>query len=414
MNQPHSSSSRQAALQCLLKWENGHAFAESLIEQIAQQANLGKSDRSLTQAIVFGVLRNKSWLDYVISTLRKGTLDQSTRILLEIGLCQTFIMQLAEHAAVFETVNLAPERVRGLINAILRSALRQKSEIIKDKETQAPFISYSMPEWMVQRWVHAYGEEDTLALLKWNNNPPSLYARRNPLIPLSDDAESLVALEGVPGWFEINGPLPIDSIRSGALYIADPSTRHAVDMLAPAEGEKILDACAAPGGKAAAIIAASAGKAKLTATDSAEHRLPTLLNNLERQGSLIPVETAQMDWTQACPPCWKSYFDAILLDVPCSNTGVIQRRVDVRWRLSPHEIERITELQLSILENAAQAVKQGGRLVYSTCSIETEEDSGLIARFLARHPDFKLDREHLALPCREKADGAYAALLIRA
>ncbi|MEG2327668.1 MAG: RNA methyltransferase, partial [Akkermansia sp.] len=101
-------------------------------------------------------------------------------------------------------------------------------------------------------------------------------------------------------------------------------------------------------------------------------------------------------------------------DVPCSNTGVIQRRVDVRWRLSPHEIERITELQLSILENAAQAVKQGGRLVYSTCSIETEEDSGLIARFLARHPDFKLDREHLALPCREKADGAYAALLIRA
>ncbi|MEG2327715.1 MAG: transcription antitermination factor NusB, partial [Akkermansia sp.] len=98
MNQPHSSSSRQAALQCLLKWENGHAFAESLIEQIAQQANLGKSDRSLTQAIVFGVLRNKSWLDYVISTLRKGTLDQSTRILLEIGLCQTFIMQLAEHA----------------------------------------------------------------------------------------------------------------------------------------------------------------------------------------------------------------------------------------------------------------------------------------------------------------------------
>lgn len=373
-----------------------------------------KSDRSLAQAIVFGVLRNKTWLGSVITKLRKGKLDQQTRLLLEIGLCQTFIMNLAEHAAVFETVDLAPTKVKGLINAILREALRQGEAILKERATLPLPISFSMPEWLVDKWVAQFGYDNTRALLEWNNTPPSLFARHNPLIPLGEDSESLIPLEAIPGWYEINGPLPIASIRAGSLYVADPSTRHAVELLAPKAGERILDACAAPGGKSAAIISLSGGMAKLTATDSAEHRLPVLLSNLEKQGAKEPVETACMDWTHPCPPCWVNFFDGVLLDVPCSNTGVIRRRVDVRWRISQGEIERLSDIQLQILCNAAKAVKSGGRLVYSTCSIEEEEDSKVIAKFLEKHPDFKLAGDHLALPFLEHADGAYAALLIRA
>ena len=209
----------------------------------------------------------------------------------------------------------------------------------------------------------------------------------------------------------MEGPLPLEDIQAGSLYVADPSTRYAIDLLAPRPGEEILDACAAPGGKAAAIIAATGGKARLTATDLHEHRLPTLQENLDRQGS-ASVKTAQADWSQPCPPEWERHFDAVLLDVPCSNTGVIQRRVDVRWRVTPAEIRRLAALQKSILENASRAVKPGGRLVYSTCSIDAEEDGLLVRDFLRNHPEWTLKEEKLILPHQEKSDGAYAALLI--
>ena len=173
----------------------------------------------------------------------------------------------------------------------------------------------------------------------------------------------------------------------------------------------MLDLCAAPGGKSAAIIAATGGKAHLTATDLHEHRLPTLKENLDRQGSSF-VRTAQADWSLPCRTEWKGHFDAVLLDVPCSNTGVIQRRVDVRWRLTPEEIRRLAALQKTILENASRAVKPGGRLVYSTCSIDAEEDGLLVRDFLQNHPEWTLKEEKLILPHEEKSDGAYAALLI--
>lgn len=405
---------RQVALQCLQKWEAGNAFAETVIDQMADKARLVTSDRNLMQAIVFGVLRNKTWLAYVLGTLREGRLDQQTRIILEIGLCQIFLMRLAKHAAVFETVNIASAKTRGLVNAILRTALRREEELLAERDTLPLPIRFSTPEWLIDRWIAAYGTQDTVSMLEINNQPPSFYVRRNPLVKLADDdTRSLIPLDNVPGWYSVNGPLPLDAIRAGALYVADPSTRYAVELLAPRPGERILDACAAPGGKSAAIIAATEGKACLTATDMHGHRLPILLDNLRRQGSDL-VETAQADWSQPCPPCWKGYFDAVLLDVPCSNTGVVQRRVDVRWRLTPTEITRLAALQSLILEQASVAVKPGGRLVYSTCSIDKEEDRDVIDKFLTVHPEFSLKSENLSLPFREMSDGAYAALLIRA
>ncbi len=185
-----------------------------------------------------------------------------------------------------------------------------------------------------------------------------------------------------------------------------------MQLLAPAQGERVLDACAAPGGKSAAMIAASGGKISLLATDAEAHRLPKLRENLLRAGG-GDVQVRQHDWTEPCPQEWKQAFDAVLLDVPCSNSGVLQRRVDARWRLKLEEFERLAELQGAILSSACEAVRPGGRLVYSTCSIDFQEDRAVVNAFLSAHPEFSLVKDYLALPHREQADGAYAALLQR-
>lgn len=404
-------SSRQTALNCLMRWHEGHSFAETLVDRECSRAQLSPADRHLVQALVFGVLRNRTWLDHVIDSLRQGRLDLEMRLILQIGLCQLFLLGMADHAAVYETVNLAPSRLRGLVNAILRNALRREKAILAEREKLPLPVLYSTPAWLVERWTQQTDRETTRDLLRWNNTTPRLYVRANPLIPMNGIPASLAPLDRAPGWFSVEGPLPLEDIQAGSLYVADPSTRYAIDLLAPRAGEEILDACAAPGGKAAAIIAATGGKAYLTATDLHEHRLPTLQENLDRQGS-ASVKTAQADWSQPCPPEWERHFDAVLLDVPCSNTGVIQRRVDVRWRVTPGEIRRLAALQKSILENASRAVKPGGRLVYSTCSIDAEEDGLLVRDFLRNHPEWTLKEEKLILPHQEKSDGAYAALLI--
>ena len=372
------SNSRQAALACLTRWHEGRAFAETLVDRECSRLSLSPADRHLVQALVFGVLRNQSWLDHVIGTLRQGRLDMNVRLILQLGLCQLFLLGMADHAAVYETVNLAPSRLRGLVNAILRNALRKEKAILAEREKLPLHILYSTPRWLVEKWTAQFGPEAARKLLQWNNTTPRLYVRANSLIPLNDPPEGLVPLGGAPGWFSVEGLLPLKDVNSGALYVADPSTR---------------------------------GKARLTATDLHEHRLPVLRENLARYGS-PSVATAQADWTQPCPPQWEKRFDAVLLDVPCSNTGVIQRRVDVRWRLNPEEIRRLAALQRTILENASRAVRPGGRLVYSTCSIDAEEDGLLVREFLKDHPEWTLKEEKLVLPQEEKSDGAYAALLI--
>jgi len=216
-----------------------------------------------------------------------------------------------------------------------------------------------------------------------------------------------------PGFHKLAGPLPIDLLASGSVYIQDPATRHAVELLAPQPGERILDACAAPGGKAFLIAAALGSADSLVCTDSNEKRLPRLRDNLARLGC-APADVAVHDWTQPAPADWHGAFDAILLDVPCSNTGVIRRRVDVRWRLQTQHLDALLATQRKILENAVPCLKPGGRIVYSTCSIEADENADQVERFLADHPEFKLAGSRQILPFRDGTDGAYAARLVLA
>lgn len=400
---------RDAALTCLLRWAEGGVFAETLIRR--ESEGMSAPDRALLQAIVMGTLRHLRLLEHFRYQLRSADLEPHAHWAVLMGLCQLFILKSAEYAAVSETVNTVSKRIRGVVNGMLRSALRRRSEFEESLPKLPLGVRYSTPDWLVERWVRQFGDEQTEALLAWNSQAAPVYARLNPLRPLTEPLPEADPLSDLPDWVRLRSGIPLDALRAGQVYVADPSTRHCIRLLAPCAGERILDACAAPGGKSAAILAATGGKALLTATDAEEHRIPQLRENLQRSGGKAVI--AVYDWTQHCPPQWRERFDAVLLDVPCSNTGVLQRRIDARWRLNEDEISRLAALQLQILLCAADAVRPGGRLVYSTCSIDCEEDRAVVDAFLVQRPDFSFAEEYLALPHLEQADGAYAALLHR-
>ncbi|HEY1120248.1 MAG TPA: 16S rRNA (cytosine(967)-C(5))-methyltransferase RsmB [Haloferula sp.] len=400
-------SPRRAAVSILRAWTKGHAYAENLIERHASRNDLSSADRALLNAIVLGVLRNLRLLDHWIGELRKGKLDDETRDILRVGLCQLLILELPDHAAVFETVELGKSASRGLINAVMRRAAATKKKLL-DLSEVPPAVACSHPDWMLKRWKKAFGKDETIELMVFNNQPAPVIARINPLATASAELQTG---EDLPdGFFQIEGPIPTQLLATGAIYIQDPATRHCVELLDPQPGERVLDACAAPGGKAFLIAAAQGGGKDLVCTDSNDKRLPRLRENLERL-HIQDTEIECHDWSAPAPEKWHGAFDAILLDVPCSNTGVFRRRVDVRWRMKPADITELTKLQRKIIENALPCLKPGGRLVYSTCSIEAEENISLIEALLADHPELTLEGTRQALPQRDDTDGAFAALL---
>jgi len=400
---------RQAAVSALRAWSKGHDYADTLIDRHAQRRHLSAADRSLLQAILFGVLRHRRLLDHWISKLREGKLDPETRDVLRVGLCQILILGLPDHAAVHETVEAGKANVRGLVNAVLRRATTSKKRLLDGLDELPAAVVHSHPDWLFNRWRQAFGKARAIELMEWNNQPAETYFRLNPLVAGTDHPPG-TAVADAAGFYKLEGRIPTELLASGAIYIQDPATRHAVDLLDPRPGERMLDACAAPGGKAFLISAALGGAEHLLCTDSNEKRLPRLRQNLERlhagSGSI-----ATHDWTQPAPEDWHGRFDGILLDVPCSNTGVIRRRIDVRWRLQAPDIPRIALTQLAILENALPCLKPGGRIVYSTCSIEHEENLGVVEAFLARHPEMQATATRDALPFRDGTDGAFAARL---
>ena len=400
---------RQAAVSALHAWAKGHDYAESLVDRHAQRRHLSPADRHFLQAILFGVLRHRRLLDHWIGKLREGRLDPDTRDILRVGLCQILILGSADHAAVNETVEAAKANVRGLVNAVLRRAINGRKQLLEEVAELPPAVRHSHPDWLHNRWQAAFGKASALDLMEWNNQPAETFFHLNPLAPAPATLPGS-ALPGVPGFYQLDGPLPTALLASGAIYIQDPSTRHAVELLAPLPGERILDACAAPGGKALLIAAAHGGGAHLTCSDSNPKRLPRLTDNLNRLHA-GDATVATHDWTQPAPAVWHRAFDAILLDVPCSNTGVIRRRVDVRWRLQAPDIARLVHTQRRIIENALPCLKPGGRLVYSTCSIEPEENHSQIDAVLADHSGLRLAASRVALPFADHTDGAYAARL---
>ena len=389
---------RRAAVSALRAWAKGHVYADSLIERHAERNHLSAQDRAFFKTILLGVLRNRSLLDHWIGIFRHGKLDPETRDVLRVGLFQLIILRTPDHAAIYETVACARKPVQGLINAVLRKAAHARMRLLRELPDVELAIQFSHPHWLWKRWKKLFGKDNAVALMDWNNVPAETFFRPNLLnLPPADAPEPTDAAEAT---------------ASGHYYVTDPSTSHAPEFLAPQAGELILDACAAPGGKAVHLAGLMGNEGRLICTDSNEKRLPRLRENLHRCGVSID-EVSEHDWTNSAPSEWHNFFDGILLDVPCSNTGVLRRRVDARWRLQKVDIEKLTEIQTSILEEAAKCVKDGGRIVYSTCSIDPEENIELVNDFLKKHPEFNLTRSQQLLPFQDQTDGAFAALLVK-
>ena len=405
---------RRAAVSALRAWAKGHHYADTLVERHALRNRLSTSDRALLQSILFSVLRNRSLLDHWIGMLRRGKLDHETRDILRVGICQLLLLGIPDHAAVNETVACARSPVRGLINAVLRRAVSARKVLFSELEKIPPALRFSHPEWLCKRWTRQFGREATKALLAWNNEPARVYLRANVLAPDFLDTQSCTSLSNtsVAGYFEHEGPLPTTWIEGGLVCVQDPSTRHAVELLDPRPGETILDACAAPGGKSSLIASLMRNEGTLFCTDRNKKRIPRLSENLQRQHVSIATVSTH-DWASPAPSSWRHRFDGILLDVPCSNTGVLRRRIDARWRLRVDQIQTLLQVQSSILQNVLPCLKPGGRIVYSTCSLEEEENGKQIASFLQDNPHFGLQNSSRSIPFLDGFDGSYAALLVQ-
>jgi 16S rRNA (cytosine967-C5)-methyltransferase len=413
------SSARALALTALREWRTGEQFADAILARLLRSSELTAPDRAFATELFYGVLRHLTLLDFWIRTLRTGHLDHDARDLLRLGLYQLFLLRTPEHAAVYETVHLATAKARSLVNGVLRSALRRKPELIENASRQDLSVRSSHPQFLIDRWTQKFGAEKTAALCDWNNQPAPIYARINRL-KISDDeflarysvAERLLEPEN----FARLTSIPNDALAAGHCYIQDPSTAAACLLLDPKPGERVLDACAAPGGKTAYLAELMKNDGFIVACDRDQGRIRTLQDNLERLGVGMAQGT-QHDWTSSNPrpdSVALSSFDRILVDAPCSNTGVMRRRVDLRWRLSPRDFSRTQQEQLRILHAIIPLLKTEGALVYSTCSIEPEENEKVVRLIGQEFPFLKFVEQMSLLPFRDGFDGAYAAKFVRA
>lgn len=411
-------SSRALALAALQRWRNGSQFADQIVAQMFASSGLIPADRAFALELFYGLLRNLTLLDFWIGELRSARVAPNARDLLRLGLYQVLLLETAAHAAVFETVELAGKRTRPLINAVLRRALREKEALTTAAEAQPFAVRFSIPPFLIEKWSRQFSDEELLALCRWNNQPAPVYARVNQLrltVPefLTRYPESRL-LAGSANFVSLPHPGP--ALQEGDCYVQDPSTGLACALLRPAPGDRVLDACAAPGGKTAYLAELMQNQGRLVAADQGEERLARLRGNLVRLG-VQAVETVRCDWLEpgmAQAAGWDGpTFDKILLDAPCTNTGVLRRRVDLRWRLRPDDFARVPQQQLAILRAVAPLLRPGGSLVYSTCSLEPEENDEVVAAFLQAHPGFRLTSTQESLPFRDGYDGAYVARLER-
>jgi len=407
------TSARRVALAALRTWRRKKEFADAVISSALSKAELRSADRAFAVELFYGVVRNRTLLDFWIRELRRGRVDEDLRDILRIGLYQLFIAKTPEHAAVYETVDLSPKRQHAIINAILRSAARDRRVLQRRANSQSLDVRTSHPQFLIERWTKQFGGGAAEALCTWNNQSPPIYARIN---RLKIDRQSFLdryrnarTQPKVSNFVEL--PAPANALDQGDCYVQDPSTSIACELLQPKPGEKILDACAAPGGKTGYLAELMANQGLLIACDREPARLNVLDENLARLGVRI-AKIVCHDWMKsAVPPEILSAapFDRILIDAPCTNTGVMRRRVDVRWRLKPADFNRMRARQIEITRAVIPFLKPGGILVYSTCSLEREENEDVVQTLLRVMSILQLEEERRSTPFQDNFDGAFGA-----
>jgi 16S rRNA (cytosine967-C5)-methyltransferase len=441
-----ASPARLEALKILVRVERDGAFAAPLLASERMDA-LAPEDRRLAYELVLGALRWRGELDYLVNTVTGRAaeqLDLPVRAALWLGLYQIrHLERIPEHAAVSESVALVKGsrywRAAPLVNAALRTALRDKPPAPGD-EVRAPLnrlsIALSHPRWVLARWADRFGVGETEALARANNEHPPTAFRVNALrAPSVARVLEELAAGGVevrdsaiaPGAYVVTrGALAPDSraLKHGWIYVQDEASQLVAQLVGARAGERVLDVGAAPGGKSSQMAALMGNSGRIVAVDLHPARVTTLAATCRRLAARIVLPVAA-DATRSLPLAEGERFDRVLLDAPCSGTGTLRRNPEIKWRLGEHDLARFADLQGELLERAAERVRPGGRLVYSTCSLEAEEDEAVIASFLGRHPEFSLaaaeappdlrtpDGFLRTFPHRHGADGFFAAVLSR-
>lgn len=438
------SAARQVAFRVLSRVEDERAFASVLLTHAT--AALRAKDRALCYELVLGTLRWQLWLDMLIEHYagrEVATLDAPVRRVLRLGLYQLrFLTRVPESAAVYEAVNIAhaigARGATGFINAVLRRATREPefdpaAGVTGEIERLA--IATSHPAWLLARWARAFGVAEATALAGANNQPPPVAFRINERRAKSEDVLARLHAAGVeaqpsqitPGAWRVAEGTGGAALRAlaleGLLYTQDEASQLVAHVLAAGAGERVLDVCAAPGSKATHIAALAQDQAFVVAGDLYAQRLRVVGESAARQ-ELKSTSAVAFDAEQSLPFA-AATFDCVLVDAPCSGTGTLRHNPEIRWRLTRADIAELATRQQRILTNAARVVRPGGRLVYSTCSVEPEENEAVVAAFLGEHNDFTTAQvaapaELLTAsgaartwPHRGGADGFYIAALRR-
>lgn len=447
------TSGRHLAWQVLKDEETSGRFIKDILSQLDQAHRLSSADRAAGVDISSGVIRQMRTLDVVLSSLltrgKQNVEGDLWRVLL-IGAWQLLYGRAPDHAVVDTSVelcrDLGRERWTGFVNGVLRNLARMLSEkkatgpaadalplsdgtyrwlrsaVFADpQQSPGQYIAeaFSLPDVLVERWLSVWTIDEVLRAAFYFLLPPVVMLRVNPLrttvdavVGMLNEAGHVVTPGRLPNSLVIEGgfsPDRLPGFREGLWSIQDEAAMQAGFLLNPQPGEKILDLCAAPGGKTTHLAELSNDEAHITACDVAEYRRRRIRENVERL-QLRSVEIYEGNAGKTDFP--EGLFDAVLVDVPCSNTGVLSRRPEARWNFREHSMVELSQVQVSILKAACARTRPGGRIVYSTCSLEPEENRQVVDQVLSEVPGLKLVRDILHLP-GSPADGAYQALLLK-
>lgn len=399
-------TAREAALRTLIACEKQDAWADAFLKRVLRESGLNGRDAALATRLTFGVIQNRMLLDWYIDRFAKGKLDVTVRTALRLGVYQIFFMdRIPVSAAVNESVKLTRKFCRnpaaaGLVNGVLRNIERNRSSVTPPEELS---VRYSHPRWLVDLFLQRLGRKETESLLECHNGEVSTVAQVNTCRTSAQGLAERLTDSGIGAtahpWMEDclilqgTGNLEqLESFKRGEFYIQDTAACLSVKAAGVSEGMKVLDVCAAPGGKSFAAAIAMKNDGEIISCDIHPHKQVLIERGAERLGlSCIRAVTQNAKERVAE---WENAFDVVIADVPCSGLGIIRKKPDIRYK-DPAPLKGLPAIQKDILDNVGAYVKPGGVLLYSTCTLLERENEDIVREFTLKHKDFTLEKFEL-------------------
>lgn len=410
---------RLIALEILLKYKQEKSYLNLTINSYFQKYELSRSQKDFITRVVYGTVQNQIYLEYVLKPHLKTRVKSYEKMLLLMSLYQHLMMDaIPDYAIINEAVNLAKKkkgiRTSQFINAVLKQAFLTQPSLEELSKEERLSIETSHPLWMVKMLCKQYGYSTTQKICQANNEPPLKCARVNTLLTSQDELlkdelwqKGKLAKDAL--YYQGGNIAYTKEFQEGLVTIQDESSQLVAPYLSPQPGDYVLDMCAAPGSKTTHLAALMHNQGKIDAYDLYEHKIPLIQQQLTRlQVSIVDVKA--YDSTKLIELYPPLTFDKILLDAPCSGLGVLARKPEIKYHES-NAMDEIIQIQQKLLENAYPLLKNGGNIVYSTCTINKKENEKQIQAFIKRHPDMKVIKEQTILPFEYHSDGFYMCLL---